>query len=138
MSTEEKMNIDERYKYLRVMKKRYIKADRKMKGELLEEMETVTGLHHKSLIRLMNSPLRRQSRRREREMTYKADVTQALWVIYESLDYICAERLTPNLVWMAHHLERQGELRTTPELLEQLGQISRSSSSSCSSANLLM
>jgi hypothetical protein len=124
MSAEEKMNIDERYKYLRVMKQRYMKANRKMKGQLLDEMEAVTGLHQKSLIRLMNSPLRRKSRRRERETTYQADVTQALWVIYESLDYICAERLTPNLVWMAHHLERHGELRTTPELLEQLGQIS--------------
>jgi hypothetical protein len=118
------MNLDERYKYLRVMKQRYIKAERKKKRQLLDEMEAVTGLHPKSLIRLMNSPLRRQSRRRERETTYKADVTQALWAIYESLDYICAERLTPNLVWMAQHLERHGELRTTPELLEQLEQIS--------------
>jgi hypothetical protein len=72
------MNIDERYKYLRVMKQRYMKANRKMKGQLLDEMEAVTGLHHESLIRLMNSPLRRQSRHRERETTYQADVTQAL------------------------------------------------------------
>lgn len=29
MSTEEKMTIDEQRKYLRTMKKRYVKADRK-------------------------------------------------------------------------------------------------------------
>jgi hypothetical protein len=124
MSTEEKMNIDERYKYLRLMKERYVKADRKMKGRLLDEMEAVTGLHHKSLIRLMNRPLKRKSRHRERGTTYGAEVDHASWVIYESFDYICAERLTPNLVWMACHLDKHGELRTTPELLEQLGQIS--------------
>lgn len=124
MTTEEKMNIDERYKYLRVMKKRYVKADRRMKGEFLEEMEAVTGLHHKSLIRLLNSPLKRKPRRQKRGTTYKSDVDHALRVIYESFDYICAERLTPNLVWMANHLDEHGELKTTPELLEQLGQIS--------------
>lgn len=124
MATEDKMNIDERYKYLRVMKKRYVKADRKTKGHFLDEMEAVTGLQRKSLSRLMNSSLKRKPRRRERGTIYGPEVDHALWVIYESLDYICAERLTPNLVWMARHLDEHGELKTTPELLEQLGQIS--------------
>ena len=35
MSTEEKMTIDEQQKYLRTMKKRYVKADRKERGRLL-------------------------------------------------------------------------------------------------------
>jgi len=42
------------------------------------------------------------------------------------LDYPCAERLTPNLVWMANHLAAQGELQVTPEVLAQLGEISLS------------
>ena len=40
MSTKDEMNIDERYKYLRVLKKRYNKANRKEKAHLLDEMET--------------------------------------------------------------------------------------------------
>jgi hypothetical protein len=48
----------------------------------------------------------------------------ALSVVWESSDYICAERLQPNLVWLAGHLERHGELRLTPELLAKLGTIS--------------
>jgi hypothetical protein len=48
-------------------------------------------------------------------------------VIAESLDYVCAERLTPNLAWMAEHLVKQGEWVTSPERLTQLGQISVSS-----------
>jgi hypothetical protein len=51
-------------------------------------------------------------------------VDDALRVIDESFDGICAERLTPNLVWMARHLGWHGELRTTTRLLEQLGGIS--------------
>jgi hypothetical protein len=38
-------------------------------------------------------------------------VDDALRVIDESFDYICPDRLTPNLVWMARHLDRHGELR---------------------------
>ena len=123
----EKMTIDERRKYLRKMKKQYVRANRKMKGALLDEMEAVTGQDRKTLIRLMNGNLRRKARSKERGVTYGAKVDAALRVIYESADYICAERLTPNLVWMAKHLAMHGELETSPELLEQLGQISISS-----------
>jgi hypothetical protein len=87
-------------------------------------MEAVTELHRKSLIRLMNGDLERKPRRKQREKTYKADVDHALRIIDESLDYICAERLTPALVKTAQHLAAHGELETTPMLLEQLGQIS--------------
>jgi hypothetical protein len=124
MTTEAEMTIDERRKYLQTMKRRYRQADRKTKGKLLQEMETVTGLHRKSLIRLMNGSLLRKSRRRERGKTYGSDVDDALRVIDESFDGICAERLTPNLVWMARHLGRHGEVPTTTSLLDQLGCIS--------------
>ncbi len=60
-------------------------------------------------------------------MTCGAEVGHAVRVIAESLDYVCAERLTPNLAWMAAHLVKQGELMISPELLTQLEQISVSS-----------
>jgi hypothetical protein len=126
MSTEEKMNIDERYKYLRMMRGRYRSADRKTKGKLLDEMESVLGLHRKYLIQMMNGTLIRKKRKRERGRTYGPDVDDALRVIYETYDRICAERLTPNLASMARHLARHGELRTTPRLLDQLDRISTS------------
>jgi hypothetical protein len=124
MTTEEKMTIDERYKYLRTMKRRYRRADKKTRGQLLDEMEAVTGMHRKSLIRAMSSSLKRKSRRGERGRTYGSDVDDALRVIDESFDYICPDRLTPNLVWMARHLDRHGELRATPSLVDQLGSVS--------------
>lgn len=125
MSNNDQMTIDERRKYLRMMQKRYVKASSKRaKGLLLDEMEAVTGLDRKTLIRLMNSSLERKLRSRQRGAIYGPDVDDALRVIYESCDYICAERLTPNLVWMAQHLAAHGELRVTSPLLEHLGQIS--------------
>lgn len=127
MPTEETMNIDERYKYLRRMRKRYEQGNRRERGELLSEMAKHTGLHRKSLIRLMNSPLERKRRAKEREPAYGSEVDRALAVIAESLDYVCAERLTPQLVWTAQHLAAHGELVVSDEVLGQLGLISVSS-----------
>ena len=124
MSIEEKMTIDERRKYLHKMQKRYKQASRKEKGQLLDEMEQVTELQRKYLIGLLQGDLKRQRRRRQRGRTYGPKVDDALRVIYESFDYICAERLTPNLVWMTKQLARHGELEPTQELLAKLEQIS--------------
>jgi len=124
MSIEDRMTIDERRKYLRKMQERYYQADRIERGRLLDEMESVTDLHRKSLIRLMKGSLLRQPRRRQRGRTYGPEVDDALRVITESTDYICGERLTPNLTWLAKHLAAHGELETSPRLLEQLECIS--------------
>ena len=124
MSIEDRMTIDERRKYLRKMQERYWQAGRKERGQLLDEMETVTELHRKSLIRLLKGNLARKPRRRQRSRTYGPDVDDALRVIAESTDYICAERLTPNLRWLAEHLAEHGEMTTSPQLLEQLDCIS--------------
>ena len=126
MSDDDKMTIDERRKYLRKMKKRYVKSARKAKGALLDEMGTVTGLTRKTLIRLMSGRLERKVRRGGRAVSYGPAVDDALRVIDESFDGICAERLTPNLVWMASHLATHDELKITPELVSQLERISLS------------
>jgi hypothetical protein len=124
MSIEDRMTIDERRKYLRKMQERYLQAGRKERGQLLDEMEAVTDLHRKSLIRLMRGSLARQPRRRQRGRIYGPEVDDALRVIAESTDYICAERLTPNLTWLATHLAAHGELTISAQLMEQLERIS--------------
>jgi hypothetical protein len=124
VSTEENMTIDERRKYLRTMKRRYARANRKERGRLLTEMEAVTGMHRKSLTRLLNSSLERQPRVRQRGRIYDKPVRDAIGIIAESFDYICAERLTPNLGWMADHLMRHGELCLSPIVRQKLQQIS--------------
>ncbi len=124
MTTEVEMTINERRKYLRKMKTRYREATRQERGQLLDEMETVTGLHRKSLTRLMRSTLERKSRSKERSKTYGIEVSNAIRIIAASLDFPCAERLTPNLVWMAKHLAAHDELEVSDPLLLRLDQIS--------------
>jgi hypothetical protein len=121
----EAMTIDERRKYLARMEPRYRQAGRAQQGQLLDEMEAMTGLHRKSLVRLLRAGgLARQPRRRQRGRVYGSEVDDALRMIWESLDYICAERLTPALLPTAWALAHHGELRLSPDLEAQLGQIS--------------
>lgn len=126
MPADDAMTIDERLKYLRLMRPRYQKADRKERGRLLDEMQTITGLERKTLIRHMHGDLQRHPRQTQRGRTYGADVDDALRIIAESYDYITPERMAPDLARMATHLARHGELRLTPALIGQLGQISAS------------
>ena len=56
MATEDQMSVNERRKYVKLMKARYVAAKREERGRLLSEMEQVTGLHRKSLTRLMQEP----------------------------------------------------------------------------------
>jgi len=127
MATEERMDVSERFKYLRMMKALYYEADRAGKGRFLNDMETMTGLCRKHLIVHMNSPGPYRRRRwRERSRKYRSDVEEAVALIADTLDWICAERLKPALPKMAVHLAKFGEMHTTPPLVEQLAQISTS------------
>jgi len=124
MTTEETMHIHERRKYLRMMQARYFPADREGRGQLLTEMARMTGLDRKTLIRSMHSDLQRQPRRRERGVVYGAAVQDAIMLIAETLDYPCAERLTPGLAPTARQLAAHGELDISPELEAQLQRVS--------------
>ena len=125
MPTEEQMTVNERRKSLKLMKPCYQKAKRGERSRLLSEMEHVTGLHRKSLLRLLHaSSLARKKRMTPRQRTYGLAVEQVILLVWESLDYVCAERLTPVLLSTAQHLARFGSVRLTSEVEQQLGQIS--------------
>lgn len=127
MPTDDKMTVDERRKYLKVMSPRYAKADRPGRGGLLTEMEAVTGLQRKSLLRLLHAPSldRAPKRARLRRKTYGPEVADVVRVVWESLDYLCAERLTPGLLATAQHLAQCQELVLTPAVAAQLATIGR-------------
>ncbi|MEW6503869.1 MAG: hypothetical protein AB1457_07880 [Chloroflexota bacterium] len=62
----ERMSINERRKYLYKMWEGYRSASRKEKGYPLDEMQAVTGMHRKSLIRILTGQLSRKPRNHER------------------------------------------------------------------------
>src|SRR5574340_591831 len=107
MPTEDEMSVNERRKYLKRMKERYVGAKRAERSQLLSEMEQVTGMHRKSLTRLMQAgSLERKKRSTPRPRSYGMEVERVIVRVWESRDYICAERLTPGLLRMAQHLAR--------------------------------
>src|SRR5947207_15699638 len=125
MPTSDEMTIDERRKYVKLMAERYRKAKRRERSELLSEMEQVSKLHRKHLIRLLNGEsLERKKRSRPRSRTYGVEVERVVLRVWESLDYICAERLTPSLLRTAKHLASCGSLVLTAEVESQLATIS--------------
>jgi hypothetical protein len=128
MAETDPMTVDERHKYLHKVRLRYWAAQtKKERSRLLDEAQAVLGLHRKSLIRLLNGELARKRRTRQRGKTYGAEVEAVIHLIARSLDYPCAERLKPNLVWMAKHLAAHGELQVNETILAQLERISVSS-----------
>ena len=99
MPTQDRMTTDEPRKYLRTMKKRYVKAGRKERVQLL-----LDGSRHPPPSQEPDptgeGSLERKLRRKRRGRTYGPEVDDALCAISESLDHICADRLTSNLVWL--------------------------------------
>lgn len=126
MPREDEMTVNERRKYLKRMKPLYLKAKKAERSRLLTEMEQVSGLHRKSLSRLLHAAsLERKARQKPRKPSYGAEVEEVILHVWESLDYICAERLTPALLTMAQHLARFATVKLTGEIEEQLKTISR-------------
>jgi hypothetical protein len=125
MPAQDEMTIDERRKYVKPMASRYRQAKRKERSQLLTEMEQVTKLHRKYLIRLLNAAsLQRKPRQRPRRRTYGLEVERVIVQVWESLDYICAQRLTPSLLKTARHLATFGVLGLTAEIERHLASIS--------------
>ena len=118
------MNIDERRKYLKIQRERYLKASRKERSHLLDDMAVITGLNRKYLIELLRTDLERQPRRAQRGRTYGLDVEEVLLIVAESLDFICGRRLKPGLLSTAYDLQRHGELVLSPPIEQALAQIS--------------
>ena len=124
MSEKDAMTVDERRKYLHKMWGRYRDATKQGKSKMLDDMEHVTGMHRKSIIRILNGRLSRKKRARERGPTYGVRVMNVVRTISKALDHPCAERLKPNLVFMAKHMRTHGQLNVDEDLFRKLEAIS--------------
>jgi len=120
------MTIAARYDYLIIQQERYHQTLPEQRGELLDEMATVTGYNRKYLIGLMNSKIERQPRQRQRSRSYTAEIEAVVLTVAESLDFICGKRLKPALSETAEILARHGECAWSPEIKSALRSISAS------------
>lgn len=109
------------------MRIRYHKTHaRQEKSTILDELQETLGYARKYAIAVMTSePLNnRSSSKRTRPLRYQAALP-VIQVVWEALDYPCAERLHPVLPCTAKQLARHGEVTLTPEIILDLQQISR-------------
>ena len=111
--------------YIEAIRERYLKAGRKEKGQILDEVTKVTGYHRKAAIRLLRRGWRAKAvGRRGRARQYGVEVVAALKGAWETSGRLCSRRLQPFLPELVEVLERHGELTVSREVKEQLCQIS--------------
>ena len=121
--------MQSRREYLGTMCQRYKKAStRAEKSKIIDEIVDVLGFHRKYAIQALNSPKTALKKivKRQRPVKY-LDALPAIQLVWEALDFPCAERLHPVLPSTAELLSTHGELSLTPEIRQHLSQISRAS-----------
>lgn len=123
--------------YMARMQVRYVKAKRREKGTLLDEVVAVTGYHRRHAVRVLRhgrfpdpklaavqgkpsgrgvAPRGRGGRPR----VYSSVVVGALRTVAAASGWLCGKRLAPFLPELVPALEAEGELRLTPEERGQL------------------
>lgn len=105
------MSSISRKDYLKEVKRLY-KKTKTAKGELITNAVEITGLHRKSLIRLMHKKESnaKLSETRDRKVRYDGGFREALIICWHAVNDICAERLQPFLPDLVTKLEDLGEL----------------------------
>lgn len=110
------------------VKSRYIKADKKSKGQILDEFCQNTRYNRSYATRILqpgydHQRVAREGRRR-RQRKYDSATIAAVIKIWEVLDYPCGARLQPMINPMLETLTRHGELKLNEKTIAQLKIIS--------------
>lgn len=121
------MSLQSRREYLATARERYLKAKtRSQKSQIIDEVVATLGYARKYAITVLRHPPKPRTGRlrkpRKRKYEAAAPVIQLVW---EALDYPCAERLHPVLLSTAEQLARHGEITLTQQVRQELSQISR-------------
>lgn len=122
------MSMVSRKEYLQTMRKRYQQCrSRAEKSKIIDELVAVLRYHRKYAITVLNRIGGNNTKRQKRPRALKyVEAMPAVQLVWEALDYACAERLHPVLLQTAEVLAHHGEVVLTPLIREQLACISRS------------
>jgi hypothetical protein len=119
------MTLNSKREYIEIMRARYLKADKKEKGQILDEFIKVTGYHRKAAIRVLTKKVKSGISHKGRPTRYNA-VLQPLRSIWEASDRLCSKRLKPFIPEMIQVLRRQGEMHVNSDTEGQLAKLSPS------------
>ena len=111
--------------YLRELKKKYRRAGKKRKGQLLDDFCCFAGYHRKAALRLVNGRLPAKCKRpKTRKKKYGLETIESLKFLWRAAGEICAERFHPFIPSLLQCLIVQGEITVSDETKRQLRQIS--------------
>lgn len=108
---------------------RYLKADKREKGRILDHVCFVAGMHRKSASRKFSVLQMKDSgipERRGRQLLYTPDVTAALKTIWEAGNEICGELLHPMIAEYVSVLQRDRMWKHGVEATKKLLAMSQS------------
>jgi len=111
--------------YLIEVKRKYWKAGKKKKTQLLDDFCDFTKMHRKAALRLINGKLQPKWRhRKKRQKYYDQEVINALLVLWRSVDEICAERFHPFIPELLEKLVDFKAISVNDEIKQKLFKIS--------------
>ena len=120
------MSMTSRREYLNTTRQCYQKElSRAEKSKIIDEVVKLLAYHRKHAITVLNQPQAalRPKHKRNRQLLY-LDAMPVIEIVWEALDFPCAERLHPVMLETAELLVRHDELCLTAEISKQLTQIS--------------
>lgn len=111
--------------YLIQLKKKYWKAKKKVKSQLLNDFCDFTHYNRKYALRLLNKPVPAKWKRyRTREKIYGQKTIDPLLVLWRAANEICGERFHPFIPILLPKLIELGEIKVDNETREKLLTIS--------------
>lgn len=115
--------------YLIQLKKKYFKAKKKVKSQLLDDFCDFTKYNRKYSLQLLNNPLSSKWKRAKSRSTkiYDQDVIDPLLILWRAANEICGERFHPFIPTLLPKLIELGELNISDIVYQKLLKISLTS-----------
>lgn len=122
------MSLASRLEYLKKIKSKYLKAEKREKSQILDEYCGNTGHNRKYITRRLSPKVdltkNEWKKRKKKKWIYSADDICELSKVWEILDYPCGQRLKPVMGEIIDKLVEFGELDITNDAISKLKRIS--------------
>jgi len=105
-----------RREYAEALRARYRLADRRSRGQILDEYCRTTGCHRKAAIRRLGRPPRSPGRRPGRPARYGVGLLAVLERVWKASDELCGKLLAPILPTLLAALETHHGLHVSPDV----------------------
>jgi len=125
---KKKISTGAKNEILTVLRNEYVKALKKDKTRIINEIIVLTGYHRKHIIRMMKNKdfFETENKNKNYKRIYNEAVKESLIIIWEASDRMCSKRLKASLHFYIDALERYNHLSLNDRVRELLLKISAS------------